>query len=142
MQNTFNTPSSLKSTVMMLKRTRTYISQTEERIADLEKNGFKHTDKFDIMNCRSVSDVIAKASSLLTDHGDIKLYHRYYHDCPMYDYAATKEEVAKCIKKTQAALDELKAREAFYEKLLTDKAVDIQRLVGGGKCYVKQLETV
>ena len=87
-----------------------------------------------------MSDVIAKASNLLTDHGDIKFYHSYYYGCPMYDYAATKEEVAKCINKHKASVAELKAREAFYEKLLSDKAFEIQRVVGNH--YTKQLETV
>jgi len=130
----FKTPASLKSTIMMLKRTRTEIRQYEERIAELEKKGFTHVKRFDISDCKSVSEVIAKASNLLTERGDVTMNKSYYGN-NTYQYAATEEEVTRCIERKTVPLNKLKSREAFYEKLLTDKVFDIQRVVG------KQLET-
>lgn len=146
-QKSFKTPTSLKSTIMMLKRTRTNIDQLEEKVANIEKNGFTYIKKFDINECK-LTEVIEKATKLLVDRGDIQVFDSWFHGPNSYQCVARANEIQERIADLKNEIAELKSREQFYETLLSDyeerlsnTASDIHSLVGKKYYSLKQLET-
>jgi hypothetical protein len=127
-QKTFNTPTSIKSGIMSLKRTRTVIKQNEERIKEIKEDGLTYIGEFNTADCASLSEVISKASTLLTQQGDVKFFNRWCSR-PSYRYPATTEQTAGVLKKLENEIAEWKEREQFLEAYLEGKVGDIQTVI-------------